>query len=130
MLIRTVFAALLLLHCAAFAQGQAQDVVIESEQIAENVYVLYGRGGNMMLFAGQERTFLVDDQIAPLSEKILAKIAELTDRPVDFVLNTHYHGDHTGGNEAFGKAGAVTFAHEHTRAIMQEGRYNEVFERR
>jgi glyoxylase-like metal-dependent hydrolase (beta-lactamase superfamily II) len=111
-----------------FATAQQDNVVIESERLAAKVHVLYGRGGNMLLFAGEERTFLVDDQLEPLSEKIQAQIATITPRPVDFVLNTHYHGDHTGGNENFGRSGAVIFSHDHTRELMQEARFNVVFD--
>jgi glyoxylase-like metal-dependent hydrolase (beta-lactamase superfamily II) len=133
MLNRTRIARLLPIFCLVLlsqgALAQNDEVVITSEQLSEQVHVLYGRGGNMLLFAGAERTFLVDDQLQPLSEKIQAKIAEITSRPVDFVLNTHYHGDHTGGNENFGESGAIVFAHDHTRTLMQEARYNVVFDR-
>jgi len=74
-----------------------------------------GAGGNLGLSIGEDAVFLVDDQFAPLTPRIQAAIAKLTDKPVKFVLNTHWHFDHTGGNENVGKAGAIIFAHENVR---------------
>ena len=78
---------------------------IQSTEVAPGIYMLVGAGGNLGLSTGDDGAFLIDDQFAPLSDKIMAAIAELTDAPVEFLANTHWHGDHTGGNEAFGNAG-------------------------
>ena len=86
-------------------------VTIEAEKVTDGLYMLTGSGGNMGLLVGEDGAFLIDDQYAPLSDKILAAIGELTDAPVRFVVNTHWHADHTGGNENMGKAGAVLVAH-------------------
>ena len=80
--------------------------------------MMVGSGGNLALSAGADQTFLVDDQFAPLTPKITAAIAAVTPKAVAFVLNTHWHFDHTGGNENFGKAGSVIVAHDNVRRRM------------
>ena len=80
--------------------------------------MLTGSGGNLGLSVGKSGTYLIDDQYAPLSDKILAAIKAITPDPVRFVVNTHWHGDHTGGNENLGKAGALLVAHENVRRRM------------
>ncbi len=102
----------------AHAQQNFDDVQIEATLVAENIYMLMGSGGNIGVIVGEDGTFIIDDQFAPLTEKITAAIAELTDKPVKFVLNTHWHGDHTGGNENLGKAGALIVAHDNVRVRM------------
>jgi glyoxylase-like metal-dependent hydrolase (beta-lactamase superfamily II) len=101
------------------AAAQDWDAVqIEAQEVAEGVYMLTGRGGNLGLFVGEDGVFLIDDQYAPLTDKILAAIEQITSEPVRFVLNTHWHGDHTGGNENLGDAGALLVAHENVRARL------------
>ncbi len=102
----------------ALAQNDFSEVEIKTTQVAKGVYMLAGAGGNIGLSVGEDGAFLVDDQFAPLNEKILAAIAAVTDKPVEFVLNTHYHGDHTGGNEPLGKSGAHIVAHDNVRARL------------
>jgi cyclase len=116
----TMFRRALLLGLAvvgvASAQQQQPDfskVEIKSEKVAENLYLLTGQGGNMALLVG-ESPLLVDDQFLPLAPKIVAAIQGLSSKPVRFLLNTHFHGDHSGGNPAFGKAGSVIIAHDNT----------------
>lgn len=106
---------------AASAQRDFSGVEITTEKVADGVYMLQGAGGNIGLSVGEDGAFVIDDQFAPLSDKILAAIAEITDQPVEFVVNTHYHGDHTGGNEAFGAAGAHIVAHDNVRKRLAEG---------
>ena len=77
--------------------------------------MLVGRGGNIGLTVGTDGAAIIDDQFADMAPKIRAAVAMLSDQPVKFVINTHLHGDHTGGNDAFGKAGAVIIAHENVR---------------
>ncbi len=96
----------------------AQDfskVKIRTTKLSETVYMLQGAGGNIGVSAGEDTVFIVDDQFAPLTAKIAAAIAKISPKPVQFVLNTHWHGDHTGGNENLGKAGAIIVAHENVR---------------
>jgi len=102
----------------AFAQQDFSKVEIRTEKLADTVYMLVGAGGNLGLSVGEDAVFLVDDQFAPLTPRIEAAIAKLTPKPVKFVLNTHWHFDHTGGNENLGKAGSVIVAHENVRKRM------------
>ncbi len=105
----------------ALAQQDFSQVEIKTTKLADHLYMLEGAGGNLGLSIGPDGAFLVDDQFAPLSEKILAAVAEIGPQPVRFVLNTHWHFDHTGGNENMGKAGAVVVAHENVRQRMSTG---------
>jgi len=100
---------------AAAQQPDPSQVQIESQKLADGVYMLTGQGGNIGVSAGGDGVVLIDDQYAPLVPKIREAIAKLSEEPVRFVINTHWHGDHTGGNEAFGKAGSVIVAHGNVR---------------
>ncbi len=113
----------------AFAQQNFDNVQIEVIEVAEGVYMLRGSGGNLGLSVGDDGAFLIDDQFAPLTEKILAAVATVSDKPVRFVVNTHWHGDHTGGNENMGAAGAVLVAHENVRARMSVEQFMKAFDR-
>jgi len=100
----------------AAAQGGDWDAVeIRTTHVAGPVHMIEGRGGNLAVSAGPDGVFLVDDQFAPLTPRITAAIRTLRDAPVRFVLNTHWHPDHTGGNENLGEAGAVIVAHGNVR---------------
>jgi glyoxylase-like metal-dependent hydrolase (beta-lactamase superfamily II) len=104
---------------ASPASGQGMDdVEIQTQQITDGVYMLIGQGGNIGLSVGDDGVFVIDDQFAPLTEKILAAIAAITPESVRFVFNTHWHGDHTGGNENLGEAGALIVAHDNVRERM------------
>ena len=108
----------------AFAQGQQQDfsaVQIKTHQVAGNVYYLEGQGGNVGLLVGDDGVLMIDDQFAPLSEKLLAAIRALSDKPIRLLVNTHVHGDHTGGNENFGKLGIDIVAHDNVRVRLARG---------
>ena len=117
---RTTFALLGLLVCPALASAQNFDEIqIRTIPVAESIYMLQGSGGNIAVSIGDDGTFIVDDQFAPLTDKIVAAIAELTDHPVDFVVNSHWHYDHSDGNENFGRAGAVIVAQNNSRRRME-----------
>ena len=122
-------AALVIANLAApvWAQQDFSTVEIETVPVADGVYMLVGSGGNIGLSVGEDGAFVIDDQFAPLSEKIMAAIAAVTDADVKFLVNTHFHGDHVGGNEAFGAAGAVIIAHENVRARMSTNQFREIF---
>lgn len=124
-----IFAASLMLAAPAPATAQTDwdDVEVKTVKVADGVYMLEGRGGNIGLCTGEDGAFLVDDQYAPLTDKIKAAIAEVSGNEVKFLLNTHWHGDHTGGNENFGEAGAIIFAHENVRKLMSKGQFMKFF---
>ena len=113
----------------SWAQRDFSAVEIQPQKVAENLYMLKGAGGNIALFAGEDGAFMVDDQFAPLSEKILAAVKQITDKPLRFVINTHWHGDHTGGNENMGKAGALIVAHENVRKRMSSEQFTKLWDR-
>jgi len=115
------FFALAVATAPAFAQRDFSDVEITTTEVTEGVYMLKGAGGNIGLSTGDDGAFVIDDQFAPLSKKIIAAIKKTTKENVAFVLNTHFHGDHTGGNEAFGEAGAHIVAHDNVRKRLKEG---------
>ncbi|HEX2663728.1 MAG TPA: MBL fold metallo-hydrolase [Candidatus Acidoferrum sp.] len=98
-------------------------VQIKVSKVSGNIYMLEGAGGNIAASVGEDGIVIVDDQFAPLAEKIQAALKDLgvTTRPVRFVINTHYHGDHTGGNEAFNNAGSTLIAHQNVRKRLETG---------
>jgi cyclase len=112
-----------LLPASVAAQQELDTVQIRTEQVGPGVYVLFGSGGNIGLAVGSDATFVVDDQFAPLTPKILAAIRAVTPNPVKFVVNTHWHFDHTGGNENLSAAGALIVAHENVRKRMTTGEF-------
>lgn len=112
-----LFLALLAAPAAAHQQP-AEEVRIRVERVAPGVAVLFGRGGNIGLSFGEDGNVLIDDQFAPLTERILEAVRSVDADPVRFVVNTHWHGDHTGGNENLGRAGAVIVAHDNVRRRM------------
>jgi cyclase len=114
------------------AQAGAQDfeaAEIETMKVADGLHMLVGVGGNIAVAWGPDGALLVDDQYAPLTEKILAAIRTFTAEPVRLVVNTHWHLDHTGGNQNLGRAGAVIVAHENVRRRLSTGQFMEVFRR-
>jgi cyclase len=117
---RTIAAALtlLLVPAASLAQDFSQ-VQITSTPVRGSIYMLQGSGGNIGVSIGDDGTFIVDDQFAPLTEKIQAAIRALTPNPVEFVINSHWHYDHTGGNENFGRAGALIVSQDNSRERME-----------
>ena len=117
---RTTSAIVGLLVCPALGVAQDFDnIQIQTTRVTESIYMLQGSGGNIGVSIGDDGTFIVDDQFAPLTDKIVAAIAELTDHPVDFVVNSHWHYDHTDGNENLGRAGAIIVAQDNSRQRME-----------
>lgn len=115
-----VMTAILILASSSLARSQEDwdAVKIETISVKDGIYMLVGRGGNIGLSVGEDGAFLIDDQYAPLTPKIERAIRALTEDPVRFLVNTHWHGDHTGGNENFGKTGSIIVAHENVRRRM------------
>ncbi len=99
----------------ARAQNDFDGVEIKTTTLADGIFMLTGAGGNMGLCVGTDGAFLIDDQYAPLTEKIVAAVAAVSSEPVGFVFNTHYHGDHTGGNESLGQMGSHLVSHTNVR---------------
>jgi cyclase len=111
---------LVLASTAAFAQRDFSAVEIKATKVAGSVYMLTGAGGNIGVSAGEDGIVVIDDQYAPLAPKIEAALKAIEDKPVRFIINTHYHGDHTGGNEHFGKSAPIV-AHENVRKRLASG---------
>ena len=114
----------LLMSSASWGQGtDFSKVQIKVTKVSGNIYMLEGEGGNIAASVGEDGIVIVDDQFAPLAEKIQAALKNLgvTDKPVRFVINTHYHGDHTGGNAPFANAGATVIAQDNVRKRLESG---------
>lgn len=125
---RMILPALIaLIASPACAQQDLSKAEIKVEKLAPGVAVLFGAGGNIGLSYGEDGNVLVDDQFAPLTGKILAAVKGVDPDPVKFVVNTHWHGDHTGGNENLGKAGAVIVAHDNVRRRMSVDQFSKRF---
>ncbi len=119
---KTLIALLAALAFGAHAQQRNFDAVqIKTTQVAAGIYMLEGEGGNIGVSAGEDGVFLIDDQFAPLTPKIVAAVAAISDKPIRFLMNTHWHGDHVGGNENLGKAGVVIIAHDNVYKRMSVG---------
>lgn len=114
----------LMLMTATWAQ---EEVKITTVPAAKNIYMLMGKGGNIGLFLGKDGTFLIDDQFAPLTEKILNAIKAAGGGRPDFLINTHFHGDHTGGNENLGNAGTLIFSHDNVRERLSAASFIKAF---
>ncbi len=129
-MLRLAVLALLATPAVLSAQAGLDTIQIRTQPLAPGVFVLFGSGGNIGLSVGEDAVFVVDDQFAPLTPKILAAIAALTPKPVKFVVNTHWHFDHTGGNENLGNAGALIVAHDNVRKRMSTEQFIEAINRR
>lgn len=125
------FILVLFVSATLCAQRNFDTVQIRSIKITDNIFMLQGAGGNIGVSFGENGIFVIDDQFAPLTEKIKKAIADVTqsNAPVRFILNTHWHGDHTGGNENFGKEGTVIVAHDNVRKRMSVEHFNQMFNR-
>lgn len=119
---------LLLLTNTLFAQN-FDTVKIRPQRVTDNIYMLTGSGGNIGLLLGSDGVLMIDDQYAPLSQKISDAIKSLAKNNLRFVVNTHVHGDHSGGNENFKKQGATLVAHEQVRVRMMTEQFNKRFNR-
>ena len=120
---KTIFLFAISLVVGAWAIAQNEDfskVQIKVTKVAGNVYMLEGAGGNIGASVGEDGIVIVDDQYAPLADKIQAALKGITDKPVRFIINTHYHGDHTGGNEYFQKQAPI-IAHDNVRKRLESG---------
>ncbi|HSP16853.1 MAG TPA: MBL fold metallo-hydrolase [Thermoanaerobaculia bacterium] len=113
--------ALALSACAALAQQQDfGKVEVKAVKVAGTVYMITGSGGNIGVSVGDDGIVIVDDQFAPLAPKIIQALNGITDKPIKFIINTHFHGDHTGGNDIFGRTGTI-IAHDNVRKRLATG---------
>ena len=109
----------LTLSISSVSAQNMEDITIKVEKLSDHVYMLVGRGGNIGVSVGDDGVFVIDDQFAPLTPKILEAIRTLSDKPIHFLANTHYHGDHTGGNENMAKLGVKIIAHDNVRKRLE-----------
>jgi cyclase len=116
---KLAFAAICL-ATAAFGQQDFSKVEIKGQKVSGSIYMLEGAGGNIGVSVGDDGIVIVDDQFAPLAEKIRAALKDITDKPVRFVINTHWHGDHAGGNPQFGETSTI-IAQTNVRKRLAEG---------
>ncbi len=119
--------AALALPPLASGQQDFSKVQIQTVDVAPGIHMLIGSGGNIGVSSGSDGVLIIDDQYAPLTEKIRAAVSAIDKAPIRFVVNTHWHGDHTGGNENMGGAGAVIVAHENVRRRMSSDQVSEFF---
>jgi len=108
-------------------QAKESEVTIKTINVNNGVYMLMGQGGNIGLSVGVDGIFMIDDQFAPLSKKIKDAISKISKKPLKFVINTHWHFDHTGGNENFGKDGAIIVSHNNVRKRMSKEGFIKAF---
>ncbi|HYS55588.1 MAG TPA: MBL fold metallo-hydrolase [Thermoanaerobaculia bacterium] len=117
---RAIVGLLAVMAAPVLAQPDFSKVEVKATKVAGTVYMLQGQGGNIGVSVGEDGIVIVDDQFAPLAPKIRAALKGITDKPIKFILNTHFHGDHTGGNIEFSKDGPI-IAHENVRKRLQSG---------
>jgi cyclase len=118
-----------LLASAAFAQQNFDTVKVVSQKLTDNIYMLKGEGGNIGVLVGKDGTLMIDDQFAPLSNKINGAIKTISPEEIKFLINTHVHGDHSGGNENFKRMGVTVVAHDLVRERMTKERVNKALNR-
>src|SRR6516162_9342951 len=116
----TAFLGVLATTAPAQQQQDFSKVEIKTTKLKDNFYTLEGQGGTIGVLTGPDGVFMVDTQFAPLSDKIAAAVKKVSDKPIKFIVNTHVHGDHTGGNENFAKMGAVLFSRDQLRARLAQ----------
>jgi glyoxylase-like metal-dependent hydrolase (beta-lactamase superfamily II) len=120
-----VTALFLTMAHSASAQQDWDAIEMIVHPVAGNVSYIEGSGGNIGLFVGDDGVFLIDDQYAPLTDKIVAAVRTVSSAPIRFLVNTHLHPDHTGGNENFGRMGTTIYGHDNTRKQMAISGYDE-----
>jgi len=128
---KQVLSMIAVLVCITFissSTAQQPDVQIETVKITDNIYMLQGAGGNIGVMVGDDGVIMIDDQHAGANPAIMVAVAEISDKPVKFLLNTHWHADHTGGNELMGKAGSIVVAHDNVRKTLTEKQFIEYFD--
>jgi glyoxylase-like metal-dependent hydrolase (beta-lactamase superfamily II) len=119
--------AALTVFLSPVSMAQEKEVEYIPTPLSPTVTMIKGRGGNIAVSSGEDGVFIIDDQLKPLTDQLLASIRKISEQPIRFVINTHYHGDHVGGNETIGKGGAVIIAHDNLRERMSTDQFNHFF---
>lgn len=127
MLIKSIIATAVTFISASLISQDMSKVVIKSQKVSDKIYMLSGQGGNIGALNTAEGVILIDDQFAPLTEKILSAVKEFSTGKIKFLINTHWHFDHTGGNENFGKKGSIVVAHKNVRKRMSTKQFIKAF---
>ena len=122
-----IIVVLLFASCLTVTAQNFDTINIKTTKVAGSVYMLEGSGGNIGVLIGNDGVILIDDQFAPLSEKIKKAIAAISDKPIRFIINTHFHGDHSDGNKIFGSEGSIIVAHENVRKRLSTDYLFEAF---
>jgi len=120
---------LLMIPLFTFGQDRFDKVEIKSQQLSDNIYMLEGSGGNIAVLTGADGTLMIDSQFGELSEKIKSAISEIATGDIKYLVNTHWHGDHTGGNGNFNDAGATIVAHKNVRERISTDQVMKAFNR-
>lgn len=117
------------LTALSYGQDQYDKVEIKTIKVGDGIYMLRGAGGNIGISAGEDGVFMIDDQFSPLTPKILAAISKISTEPVRFLINTHWHYDHTGGNENLGNKDVVIVAHDNVYKRLSTDQFIKAFSR-
>ena len=121
-----ILTLMVMLSARVGAQGFSK-AKVTTVAVADGIYMLVGQGGNIGVSVGVDGVLLIDDQFAPMHDKIVAAVGAITPQPVKMLLNTHWHGDHTGGNELFAEGGALIIAHDNVRTRMNASHFSSFF---
>ncbi len=124
-----VFVLVLTFYSTSSLYAQDKPIEITVEQLSESVHMLTGKGGNIGVSVGEDGVFMIDGQFADMSEKIITAVKTISGKELKYLINTHWHGDHTGGNENFNKQGAVIVAHENVHKRMSTDQLMKAFSR-
>lgn len=124
----SVYMAALAATQPVLAQLSPDTATIKSIEVRNGIYMFMGAGGNVAVSTGNDGVLIVDDQYAEMTAKIDAAIDEITDQPLRYVVNTHWHWDHTGGNENYGNAGVPIIAHDNTHVRMSADQFVDAFD--
>ena len=117
---------ILFISSSNFPFAIASHLELNTTKLTNSMYVIHGSGGNVILSIGNDGIILVDDQYAPVTEKMKSVIANITNKPIKFVINTHWHPDHVGGNEKLGEAGAIIISHDNVRKRLSNDQFFEL----